>query len=271
MSDLFKLAYFLLSFIGFFSTTQAVALENTVFNGWTHLELGAGNYGCDGHTKSSQAMTVLMKIEHISKEHNYIDDLEEYGRGNYRPEEQYGILFSTLDELVDRYGEVGVFHVNDLYEEYANFATQRLKEYAMTKGYHSLIIEAIPEDYQWIDPKKTLSKYGKEKYSSAHLKNPEVSFYYDCMDGNSFSASSQSREKARDTLQNLANLSESGLYLFILYHKNFIPPEEVTEFIEKNIFYHATQDWKPVPYIFPEGNIIDKNVGRVFHIKKRSH
>ena len=40
--------------------------EGTTFNGWTHLELGAGNYGPDGHTKTSQAMTVLMKIEDVS-------------------------------------------------------------------------------------------------------------------------------------------------------------------------------------------------------------
>ena len=33
--------------------------------------------------------------------------------GEYDPEEQYGILFWTLDELVSCYGEVGVFQIND--------------------------------------------------------------------------------------------------------------------------------------------------------------
>ena len=42
--------------------------------GWTHLELGAGNYGPDGHTKTSQAMTVLMKIKDVLEEKNYVDN-----------------------------------------------------------------------------------------------------------------------------------------------------------------------------------------------------
>jgi hypothetical protein len=64
--------------------------EATIFDGWTHLELGAGNYGADGHTKTSQAMTVLMKIRDVSDAKNYIDDLDEYGDGSYKPEDQYG-------------------------------------------------------------------------------------------------------------------------------------------------------------------------------------
>lgn len=244
----------------------AYGSENLGFNGWTHLELGAGNYGPDGHTKTSQAMTVLMKLEQVSNEKNYIDDLEETGKGDYKPEEQYAVLFWTLDELVKRYGDVGVFHVNDLYEEYAFFATQKLVEYAINKGYHSIIIEAVPGDYQLIDSKQTLSRYGQVKYSTVHLKNPEVSLYYDCMDGDDLYASEKSREQTRLMLNRLANLSKSGLYLFILYHKNFIPLEERMEFMEKEIFYHSTDTWESVPYIFPEGNIIDKTVGKVFQI-----
>jgi hypothetical protein len=68
-------------------------------------------------------------------------------------------------------------------------------------------------------------------------------------------------------LKNLANLSENGLYLFILYHDAFIPVEERTEFMEKDIFYHATDEWDSVPYIFPEGKVIDREFGRVFHIQ----
>lgn len=240
-------------------------IEDT-FNGWTHLELGAGNYGPDGHTKTSQAMTVLMKIEDVSNKKNYIDDLEEVGRGDYKSEEQYGVLFWTLDELVRRYGEVGVFHVNDLYDEYAFFATQKLMEYAISKGYDSIIIEAIPGDYQLIDSKQTLSRYGKVKYSTTHLKNPEASLYHDRMDGDHLYATEKSREQTRLTLKNLANLSESGLYLFILYNDYFVPLEERTEFMEQGIFYHATNTWESVPYIFPEGNVISKDVGRVFQI-----
>ncbi|MBI3237113.1 MAG: hypothetical protein HYZ48_05395 [Chlamydiales bacterium] len=261
-----RLTCVLLAFVISFSNC-IFASENGVFNGWTHLELGAGNYGPDGHTKASQSMTVLLKIEDISDAKNYIDELEEVGRGDYKPEDQYGILFETLDELVRRYGEIGVFHVNDLYEEYAIFATQKLIEYAMKKGYDSIIIESVPGDYQLIDSERTLSPYGKVKYSSAHLKNPEASFYHDRMDGEHFFASEKSCEKTRFILKNLASLSENGLYLFILYHNNFIPLEERTEFMEKGIFYHPTNDWDSVPYIFPEGCVVDKEMGKVFHIK----
>lgn len=256
----------LLLFIASLSTI-VFASDDAIFNGWAHLELGAGNYGPDGHTKASQAMTVLMKIEDVSNEKNYIDELEEFGRGDYKPEDQYGVLFWTLDQLINRYGDVGVFHVNDLYDEYAIFATQKLMEYAISKGYDSIIIETVPGDYQLIDSEKTLSRYGKAKYSSAHLKNPEVSLYHDRMDGNHFFSSEKSREQTRSMLKNLANLSENGLYLFILYHENFIPLEERTEFMEKGIFYNATNEWNSVPYIFPEGNVIEKGIGRVYQIR----
>lgn len=214
-------------------------------------------------------MTVLLKIEKITNEKNYIDELEEFGRGDYKPEDQYGVLFWTLDQLVCRYGPVGVFHVNDLYEEYAIFATQKLKEYAISKGFDSIIIEAVPGDYQLIDSKKTLSLYGKAKYSSAHLKNPEISFYHDRMDGDHLFASVESRERTRSMLKNLANLTENGLYLFILFHEDFIPFEERMEFIEKGIFYNPTNEWESVPYIYPEGNIIEKDSGRVYQIRAK--
>lgn len=265
MSNWRQLIYLCYLLIFSFSTS-IFSTDDAIFKGWAHLELGAGNYGPDGHTKASQSMTVLLKIEDVSNEKNYIDELEEVGRGDYKPEDQYGVLFWTLDQLVNRYGNVGVFQVNDLYEEYALFASQKLVEYAKSRGYESIVIEAIPGDYQSIDFEQTLSRYGKLRYSSVHLKNPEVSLYYDRMDGDRLFASVESRQQTRSMLKNLAGLSEDGLYLFILYHDNFIPLEEQTEFMEKGIFYHKTTEWDAVPYIFPEGDIIDKELGRVFHI-----
>lgn len=101
---------------------------------WAHLELGVGNYGDDGHCKVALDKTVFMKVKHVTSEANFSDDLEEIGCGNYDPEVQYGVLFWTLDELVFRYGDCGVFHVNDLLPEYAEVATDRLREYAISKG-----------------------------------------------------------------------------------------------------------------------------------------
>lgn len=241
--------------------------ENGNYKEWSHLELGAGNYGADGHTKASQAMTVLMKLEHVSDKKNYVDDLEEMGLGDYKPEDQYGVLFWTLDQLIACFGNKGIFHINDLYEEYALFAKQKLEDYAISKGYDSVIIEVIPGDYQYIDAKKTLSAYGKTKYTSIHLKNPELSFYHNRMDGDLLFSSEESRDETRAILQRLANLSEDGLYLFILDHENYIPTEERVEFIEKDIFYRKTTNWEAVPYIFPEGYVIDKQNGKVFHIE----
>src|SRR5579872_6165969 len=126
MKKLFRKFWIVIALVPFFFfwfTTKK-------FEGWTHLELGAGNYGPDGHTQCSQKKTVLMRIKQVSALKNYIDELEPKGKGDYKPEDQYRVLFGTLDELVTRNGPVGVFHVNDLYEEYASFATDKLKKYA---------------------------------------------------------------------------------------------------------------------------------------------
>ena len=78
------------------------------------------------------------------------------------------------------------------------------------------------------------------------------------MDGDRFYSSEYSR---------LANLSENGLYLFILYHDSFIAIEERVEFMENDIFYHKTSEWESIPYIFPQGQVIDKEICRVFYIE----
>jgi len=265
MNPLKSIARLFLFFLTF-SSLSLFSNETAIFDGWTHLELGVGNYGLDGHTQASQEMTVLMKLEKVSDKANYIDDLEETGTGNYDPLEQFGVLFWTLDQLIERYGPIGIFHVNDLYEEYAKYAAEKLEEYAIARGYDAITIEVIPGDYQLIDSSQTLSQYGKTKYSSVHLKNPEASLYHSEMDGDEFLSSDYYRKQTRSMLQNLANLSETGLYLFILYHDNFIPLEERMEFMESEIFYHPTADWEAVPYIFPEGFIVDKEIGRSFHI-----
>jgi hypothetical protein len=236
--------------------------------GWIHLELGAGNYGADGHTKSALAKTVLMKVQMISELKNFIDDLEEMGHGDYRADDQYRVLFWTLDELVHRFGERGIFHVNDLCPEYATFAAEKLTEYAKNRGYSSLVIEAVPGDYTLIHSDETLSKYGKAKYTSVHLKNPEVSFYHDQIDGDQYLTSVVSREQARTVLQNLANLSENGLYFFTLYGTVFFPLEERAEFVERNLFYHPTMTWSVVPYVFPEGHVLNQ-ASMVFHISNQ--
>lgn len=237
---------------------------------WTHLELGAGNYGKDGHTKKSLQNTVLRELTHISTAPNWYDALPEYDLLPYKPEHQYYLLFWTLDEVISRQGPNGIFHVNDLIPEYAECAAKCLREYAKEKGYTHIIIETIPGDYLAIRPEKMLGKYGLTHYDSVHLKNPEVSFYHYGMDGNIMLDSVESRQTARTKLQYLANLSTKGLYFFTLDGGNdFIPRLEKEEFICKGDFYLPTTTWEPVPYYFPNGGFAAQEYGRVYFIERK--
>jgi hypothetical protein len=240
---------------------------DTLKDYWTHIELGAGNYGLDGHTKKSQALTVLMDLSYVSAAPNYIDELPEYDPNPYDPNHQYAILFETLDQLILKKGPYGIFHVNDLYSEYADYAAEKLKEYVSSKGYEDIIVEAIPGDYTKLSPRDTLKNYGKFLYDSAHLKNPEITFYNFGLDGDDTLSDEKSRLGARIKLQQLANFSHKGLYFFTLDNKDVpIPKEEKEEYIDKGIFYHSTNEYQPVAYYFPEGGIFPKEDGRVYWI-----
>lgn len=248
--------------------------------GWSHIEFGAANYGPDGHTQASQNMTVR-KALNISNARNYIDTLAEFGTGDYLPEYQFAVLFRTLDMLVFEHGNtLGVFHVNDLFEDYVEYAVDKLKAYAKKNDYH-VIIEGVVSDYTQIDPSETLKPYGKRLYGSAHLKNPEVSFFHERMDGNDLICTPESRRKGRNNLQHLANMSETGLYAFLIYHNNFLPDIEIEEYVNKGIFYNPTSKYKPVEYNFPErknserlslesGTLIPDLLGKVYHIKRET-
>lgn len=218
---------------------------------WTHLELGAGNYGEEGHTKISQYRTVVMALAYVSEKENYIDHLEETG-SDYDPKEQYAILFWTLDELISRYGVEGTFYVNDLYSEYAAYAAHQLREYAKQKGYDQITIETLPGDYQML---------GGRTFDSVHLKNPEISLFYEGMDGTTFLTSSEKLRETRELLSHLASLSNEGVYLFII--GSFIPEEEK----ESANFYLRTDEWESVPYVYPEGVRVDSSRCSVYLIR----
>ncbi|MGB4192013.1 MAG: hypothetical protein WBJ81_05670 [Rickettsiales bacterium] len=232
---------------------------------WTHLELGAGNYGLDGHTKISQNKTVLMSFKFVSNEPNYIDKLPLQNSKPHNPFYQYHLLFKTLDDLVLAKGPKGIFHVNDLYKEYATYAAITLKKYSILKEYNQVIIQAVSGDYSKLIAHKTLSQFDKKLYDSIHLKNPEESFYHYGVDGEKFLSNEESRENARNILQKLANLSYKKFNLFI--NPNFyIPSEEREEYIDKGIFYHHSEE-EAVPYVFPEGDIVSAKNSAVYDIK----
>jgi hypothetical protein len=88
--------------------------ENPYQDYWTHLELGAGNYGNDGHTQKSQKMTVLKELKVVTSTANYISALPENSTFAIDRNHQFQVLFDTLDILVAQQGKQGIFHVNDL-------------------------------------------------------------------------------------------------------------------------------------------------------------
>jgi hypothetical protein len=232
---------------------------------WSHIELGGGNYGADGHTRKSQLMTVGAQLR-VTNQSNYIDDLPQEDPFCYVPGNQYRVLFDTLDELVKQHGsDDGVFHVNDLFAEYADYAVEKLKRYAVEKGYNRLVIESIHGDYTRIDPKETLKAYHLQRYDTAHLKNFEVSFFMAVMDGEQFISTPESRSNGRKGLQRLANLAVHGLELIVVYHPNFIPLEE-KQLMEGHIFYQPTNATL-MPYFFPEGVKFPAIFTRAFHIQ----
>lgn len=208
---------------------------------WIHLELGAGNYGkTGGHNKRNMEQ-------------------------KFDPNIQYKVLFETLDQLIERYGPAGVFQINDIEQAYMEYAVHKLQEYAEIQGYDRLVIEGCPGDYFTINFMPYLNKYGRYKYDSLHLKNPEGTIYR----GHKKNAAAfvKNRQEARDKLQKVANYSKEGLYFFTLYHGNFFPEVEKQEFAEQGIFYHETDQWEAVDYYHPNGNsIVD---GRVFLIKSQ--
>lgn len=236
---------------------------------WTHLELGAGNYGQEGHTQTSQKKTVLKELAYVSKRPTYVDQLPVTDKTPYQPTQQFAVLFWTLDQLVAKKGPQGIFYINDLYKDYAQEAAAHLASYAKAKNYNNIIIEVAAGDYLKLNAAEILHPYGKQTFDTVHLKNPEVSFYCYGMDGDRMLSSIQSRLKARKKLQSLANLSHNGLHFFPLDVKGyFIPDEEKAEFIQKEIFYlPVKEEWEPVPYVFPTGEKFEKTYGRVYFIK----
>ncbi|NGX59286.1 MAG: hypothetical protein KR126chlam3_00434 [Chlamydiae bacterium] len=206
------------------------------FDGWIHLELGAGNYG-----------------EYSGKKNKEHSD----------PEVQYGVLFWTLDELVTRHGQTGIMCINDIKPEYAEYTADKLREYALRKGYSYISVISIPGDYRQTNFSSLLAEYEREYYDSIHLKNPEGNFYGRRRKKDPMGAS---RLETRNMLQRLANLCHHGLYLFILDTPHFLPIEEKTEFINRAIFYRTTEEWDAIDYYHPNGKTIEG--GRVLFIPR---
>lgn len=244
-----------------------IGLASPVEAQWFHLELGAGNYGQDGYTQTALRKTVRQTSMQFTNKPNYFDCLPEKEDIEYNPEEQYELLFWTLDELVRRYGPEGVFHVNDLRQEYADFAANQLKSYALKQGYLSVVIESVPGDYELLRPVEILARYNQVQYDSVHLKNPEDTFSYCKIDGEKISTTSQKVTQSLFLLKRLANFSKTGIYLF--YIKNFFVmfgQPNCVRFEYKDITIEVTKDWPSMSYVFPDGKRTDKDLRDVYWV-----
>jgi hypothetical protein len=158
-----------------------------------------------------------------------------------------------------------VFHVNDLFVDYANYAAAKLAEYADSKGYAHVKIGVVAGNYTEISTLETIG----ELYQSVHLKNFEIALFNYGLDGNNILANANSRARARTRLQKLADLSCSGLHLFATNPRSsFIPGEEYDEFIAQGRFYQSTTSWSPMPYYFPEGGQFDISHSSVYFISR---
>jgi len=221
------------------------------FKGWTHLELGAGNYGQNGRSLRGGKEQPVEACYVRSEEHFFWNQNEK----TFAPEKQYFVLFETLDQLITRFGPEGIFHVNDYVEDFTLYTAFRLKEYAVQKGYSQVTIEAVIGDFGLVDPIRFLAKYGKKRYDSVHLKSPEPGLYFP-KSGRGMQPSEEDRQNTRDLLQKMANYGTEGLYFFTLYNDRFIPPAEQKEYFEQGIFYRDTAVWEPVPYYHPNGRVM---------------
>lgn len=129
--------------------------------------------------------------------------------------------------------------------EALNYVHDLFADYAEQQGYKNLKIKVAAGDYE-----KT--EFPGTPYDSVHLKNAEVSFYHNQMDGDELSSTEQSISDARRVLQKLANLSKDGLYFNVVFHPNFVPAEEMKAMVSGE-FYQETQNWPEFYYYFPEG------------------
>jgi len=240
-----------------------ISLLARPFDGWTHLELGAGNYGQSGRARGNTAGKNGVEACYVLGEEQFFYNDQERC---HDPEKQYYVLFWTLDQMVDRYGQKGVFHVNDLYQDYALYTCYRLKEYAEKQGYDEVIIEAVVSDFSSVDLSKTLAKYELELYDHVHFKNPEPSLYFSSSRKRG-QPTEEERAETRALLQSMANLSEEGLYFFTLYNDRFIPKAEREDLMELGIFYQETFLWQRLPYFHPSGGEVQAELNRVFFIE----
>lgn len=110
-------------------------------NAWSHLELGAANYG------TTPILASAYGPEYLG------------GASN-----QFKLLFVTVDKLVRDRGPIGTVYVNDLDEKLTKTVAQSLRQYCLERGYRFIQVVEVAGDF---------TRREFPHVQSAHLKNPE--------------------------------------------------------------------------------------------------
>jgi hypothetical protein len=113
------------------------------FHQWTHLELGAANYGLEGINSK--------KAGH---------------------ENQLQPLYKTIDQLINQHGPNGTIFLNDLKLEQCEFARGKLQNYIKSSYPNSAIrVGIVAKDYTLINIPDDLKV---AELTSVHMKNPDI-------------------------------------------------------------------------------------------------
>lgn len=197
--------------------------------------------------KNGVGHTAALAIDEFSTEHPWTHI--EYGAGNrYKnytlTQEGYGILFKTLERLVEEYGPWGIFYVNDVDNESARVAAFFLKRFAIQNGWEDIQVQVLVGDIMTINPPRT---------DTAHFKNPPLLV----MAGLNFCGGIL----GEPVWQKLANSSRTGLEITTYFIEDFMRAS-----VEYNFQYLDLGEG--APYVFPDGETVDDPTTR-FLIKPK--
>lgn len=153
------------------------------FKPWSHIELGAANYGNNPYADPSYSGSGTL--------------------GN----NQFDLLFATIDQLIKTKGNQGIFYINDRHDIAVNFTVEHLTTY-LTENHpnNKIRLIALPGDFFSIE---------LPMVDSIHLKNPET-WFFRALDN----------EIYQTRMQYFAEHAKEGLTLVTYFKHYFLPRVE---------------------------------------------
>lgn len=147
---------------------------------WSHIELGGANYGSNPGVDKT-----YLPLFYIAGEN------------------QFNILFNTVDNLIQEKGKTGCLFINDLHKADIDYAIEKLKQFIARKHPDANIkIIPLPGDY---------FKLKLPFVNSIHLKNPEYQFFTEL-----------DKKSNQNRLQYFADHADEGLTFVTHYKRPFL-------------------------------------------------